>query len=184
MAKFEVEKYAFEDEPTSDGLGLVVHDKTLYHHSFLSVLGDRIYLTPQEKIAASYALSKFPKKEKNNSAIREVKLQNAKLLDLRRKENIKIILAGFKISLQEKLENSKLDWASETALQTTLQNLTSDKIKSNRLRALRPLLGRDFVEYCQSLGYDGLIALDGEEGIGIGHPETYLIFDQGKVRIT
>jgi len=190
MPKFEVEKFIPFEEPTQDGLGLVVHQKTLFHATASSINRDLspkfvsgIYLSSQEEIAARYAAAKFSKNQEANSIILKTKIQNVRLLDLRTKENTRIILAGFKASLREKFENSKLSWAAETALQTTLQSLDLSKIKSGHLKEFLVGLGKDLAEYCESLGYDGLVTLEGGEGSALSRHDTYLIFNPKEVRV-
>ncbi len=184
MPKFEIESYAFEDEPTSDGLGVFVHKKDLFHtpkHPSQPISARaNLYLIPHEEIAIHYAKTKFSPVQ---PVVSSARVQSLKLVDFRKKENAKIFLAGFKTYLIHKLETENLNWLKEIAVRTAIENINPEKIKSGHLSEFVTSLGLNFKEYCQLLGYEGLIALEGGEGTGVNHHNTYIIFDPTKVKI-
>lgn len=61
--------------------------------------------------------------------------------------------------------------------------IRSGKIKSGNIsEAVGPALGKYFSEFVESLGYDGLIAIEGGEG-DVGNHDSYVVFNPEKVRI-
>lgn len=184
MPKFKIEHFAFEDEPTPDGLGFFVHEKNLFHtprHPSQPISAkSSLYFVPEEKIAIHYAKTKF---SPIHPVIASVKIQNLKLLDFRNKENLKVFLVGFRNHLSFRLENEKLNWLEEIAVKTALENTNPAQVSKGHVTELIDSLGMNFKSYCKSLGYDGLIAYDGGEKVGINHHDTYLIFDPNQIRI-
>ena len=184
MPKFEIGKFALADEPTPDGLGVFVYQKNLFHtpqHLSQPISAKpSLYLVPHEEIAIHYAKTKFSPVQ---PVVASAKVRNLKLVDFRKKENVKIFLAGFKTYLVRELETQKLNWLKEISVKTALENTTPEKIKSGHLSELVTSLGLNFKEYCQSLGYQGVVALEGGGGTGVNYHDTYIIFDPTKVQI-
>jgi hypothetical protein len=193
------------EEITDDGLGVLVKKKTLYHGSGRSgikifnkaeedTVGSGVYLTSEAKDAIGYARLRSERERSANKAggssvvensvstIYEASIENMKLCDLREDKNVKIILDGFKKFVKEKLKNPDLKWFLRGALERIIETIDSGKIRAGNLKYIAQTNGQLFSDYIKSLGYDGLIILEGGEG-GNGNHDTYLIFDPEKVKI-
>ncbi|MDP2934605.1 MAG: hypothetical protein Q8N59_02480 [bacterium] len=183
-----------DEEEIDDGLGVLVKKKTLYHGSGTSgieainraeenTVGSGVYFTSKEEDAVGYAQRRSRHRKDASPIVYESLIENMKLLDLRKNENVKKILGGFKQILIEKLKDPNLKWQGQASLQKAIEAINSESINSSNLREITFSIGHDFSDYCKSLGYDGLIAIEGGEGEDIGIHDTYLIFDSEKAKI-
>lgn len=182
------------EEEIDDGFGVLVKKKTIYHGSGTSgieqfnkaeedTVGSGIYFTSEAKDAIGYARRRA-RREKNASPVfYESSVENMKLLDLRREENVKKVLDGFRQVLVEKLKDQDLKWNVQEVFQRAVEAITSGKVGSGNLREVTFSTGKMFSDYCKSLGYEGLITFEGGEGDDIGNHDTYLVFDPEKVKI-
>lgn len=182
------------EEETDDGLGILVKSKILYHGSGTSgieifdkaeedTVGSGIYFTSELKDATGYAHRRSRREKNASPIIYESLVENRKFLDLRRDENVKKILEGFKFVLEEKLKEPDLKWNVQEVLSRAIESIMSGKVGSRNLREVTFSTGRIFSDYCKSLGYDGLITFEGGEGNDIADHDTYLVFDPEKVEI-
>lgn len=183
------------EEEIDDGLGIFVKNKTLYHGSGASgiesfnkaeedTVGSGIYFTSEAKDAIGYARRRSRREKEASPVIYESSVENMKLLDLRKNENVKKVLDGFKQILIEKLKEPDLRWNYQEVLQRAVEAITSGKVGSGNLREVTFSTGRMFSDYCKSLGYEGLITFEGGEGDDVGSHDTYLIFDPEKAKIS
>lgn len=181
-------------EEINDGLGILVKKKTLYHGSGISgvesfnkaeedTVGSGIYFTSEPKDAIGYARRRARREKDASPVIYESSVENMKLLDLRKDENVKKILDGFKQILIEKLKEPDLKWNVQGVFQRALEAINSGKVGSGNLREVTFSTGQMFSDYCKSLGYEGLITFEGGEGDDVGSHDTYLIFDPEKAKI-
>lgn len=196
-----------EEPIEGDEHGVFVKNKMLYHgsgtHSIESFtdadaasLGSGLYLTSEAKDAIGYA---HARKRDEGSIIYETMIQNMKFLDLRNQESVFWVMDSFKSLLEKKLEtlsaaNIKGDYpdAMKEMLHKSIKRTYEKAIKKIQDRTFRPDRLREIVLDCgvglntlfsdhiQSLGYDGLIAPDGEPPAVQNH-DTYLVFDPKKV---
>jgi len=108
------------EESIDDGLGILVRYKKLYHGSATpgiknlnsaeeTTLGDGVYLIPQQSDAAGYA-TRRARDRKGKPVVYEVLVENLKLLDLRKNENVKRIMPGFTSILSTELKKADLPW--------------------------------------------------------------------------
>ncbi|OGC54245.1 hypothetical protein A2797_00725 [candidate division WWE3 bacterium RIFCSPHIGHO2_01_FULL_48_15] len=193
-----------EEVPIDDGFGVFVKARTLYHGSPAQgikafnkaeeyTLGKGVYLTSTAEKAAGYAKVRLIRPQDEEPHIYEALIEDAKLLDLRKQENVDKFTAGFKEKLQGWMKSGKTDrgtdldrWAKMN-IEKAIEKITNGDLHSGNLREIAFNLGNWFSNYAQELGYDGLIAYEGGEGGGsekIGDHDTYLIFNPEKVRIT
>lgn len=182
------------EEEIDDGLGVFVKKKTIYHGSSVSgiekfdkaeedTVGSGIYFTSEAKDAIGYARRRSRSRKDTTPVIYEASVEKIKLLDLRKSENVKKILIGFRQILVDKLKESNLSWYFEESLRRVIDKINSDEIGPGNLREVAFSTGTMFSNYVKSIGYDGLIAFEGGEGDDIGNHDTYLIFDPDKVKI-
>jgi hypothetical protein len=185
-----------DEEVINDGLGVFVKAKMLYHGSPVSgidtftqaeedTVGSGIYFTSESKDAVNYARlrTKSRGKEGDLPIIYEAKIENMKLLDLRKTENLFKILPGFKKILQERRKVENIKWQRQAAIDAAIDEIDKGQVKAGELRKITFSVGLDFSEYVKSLGYDGLITYEGGEGETPEDHDTYLIFDTEKARI-
>lgn len=179
--------------------------KTLYHGSGISgiktfnkaeedTVGSGVYFTSEAKDAIGYARLRSERERSPHKAdgspviedsvptIYESSVENMKLCDLREDENVKKILDGFKETIKEKLKKPGLKWFVRGVLGQTIETINSGKVRVGNLKKIAQSNGKLFSNYIKSLGYEGLITLEGGEG-GNGNHDTYLIFDPEKVKI-
>lgn len=183
-----------EEAVIDNGLCILVKKKTLYHGSGIegieafnaaeeTTVGNGIYCTSEAKDAIGYARRRSKSEKTGVPVIYEASIENLKLLDLRNDENVQKILPGYASFLQEHLKKSNLKWHPEKVILRSIEAITSGKVHSGNLKTAAFNTGALFSEYIQSLGHDGLIALEGGEGDDVGRHDTYLIFDPSKVKI-
>lgn len=182
------------EEIIDGGLGVLLEKKTLYHGSNVGniealdkaeyeTVGEGVYFTSTAKEAVGYAKWRS-KNRKGDPTIYEASVENVKLADLRKNENVKSVLAGLLPKLSQELsETTELSqWRRRTVLERAITAIQEGTIDAGSIQDIaRPL--RDlFTGHIKSLGYDGLITFEGGEG-EIGSHDTYLIFDPKKVKL-
>ena len=182
------------EEEIDNGLGIFIKKKTLYHGSDTTgikqfnkaeedTVGSGIYFTSEAKDAIGYARRRSSSRKEAMPVIYESSVENMKLLDLRKDENIKKILEGFREVLKNKLKESDLKWSYEAVLQRAIEVITAGKIGVGNLREVTFGVGQIFSDYVKTIGYEGLVTLEGGEGDDVGNHDTYLIFDPEKIGI-
>jgi len=206
QARTEKIKERQDEEKIDDGLGVLVKKKTLYHGSGISgiktfnkaeedTVGSGVYFTSEAKDAIGYARIRSERERSPHKAdgspviedsvptIYESSVENMKLCDLREDENVKKVLDGFKEVVKEELKKPDLQWYVQGALDKTIETINGGKIRAGNLKEITQTNGKLFSDYIKSLGYEGLITLEGGEG-GNGNHDTYLIFDPEKAKIS
>ncbi len=204
QARTEKIKERQDEEEIDGGLGVLAKKKTIYHGSGMSgikkfdkaeedTVGSGIYFTSEAKDAIGYARLRAErerrrkdekKNEKAEPIIYESSVENMKLCDLRKDENVKKILDGFrKVCIEEikKYENDPR-WYIRGGLVRTIEIINDGKTDAGSIKEVAQSNGQIFSDYIKSLGYEGLITFEGGEG-GNGNHDTYLIFDSDKVKI-
>ena len=194
-----------ENESKIDnGLGILIKKKTLYHGSNIigiktfhkaeeDTVGSGIYFTSEPKDAIGYAKIRSERRRNSMShvspedqdsvpVIYESLIENVKMCDLRVDENIKKVLIGFRKILKEEIIKSDIEWFRRGSLEQAIEKIDGRKIGAGNLKEIAQSNGKLFSGYIKSLGYDGLIVLEGGEGEN-GNHDTYLIFDTEKVKI-
>lgn len=193
MQNQEKEKMEKDEEIIDDGLGILITKKIIYHGSDVqgisrftkaidATVGNGIYFTSEADKAEGYAQIRSSGKKDVSPVVYEASIENVKLLDLRNTENIQKILPGFKKLLMEQTAREDTTWWVAGAINTSIEAIDAGKITTGRLKEVVGSHGELFTQYVQSLGYDGVIALEGGEG-EIGNHDTYLIFDPDKINI-
>ena len=195
-----------DEEEIDNGLGILMKKKTLYHGSGISgietfnkaeedTVGSGIYFTSEAKDAIGYARLRSERERSPHKAdgspviedsvptIYESSVENMKLCDLRKDENVKEVLGGFIDVLKTELKKPDLKWFIQGSLERTIETINSGKVGAGNLKEIAQSNGQLFSDYIKSLGYEGLITFEGGEG-GNGNHDTYLIFDPDKVKIT
>jgi len=183
------------EEEIDDGLGVLVKKKTLWHGSGISgienfnkaeedTVGSGIYFTSEAKDAIGYARRRSRREKDAYPVIYESSVENMKLLNLRKDDNVKKVLDGFKQILVDKLKDPDLKWNVQGVFQGAIEAITSGKVGSGNLREVTFGTGQMFSDYCKKLGYDGLITFEGGEGDDVGSHDTFLIFDPEKAKIS
>ncbi len=194
QARTEKIKERQNEEEIDGGLGVLVKRKTLYHGSGTSgikefnaaendTVGSGIYFTSEAKDAIGYARRRARSAKDGSPVIYESAVENMKILDLRKLENVRKVMEGFKQVLFEKLKEPDLKWNYEEVLKRAVKSINEGKINSGNLREVTFSTGDLFTDYVKSLGYDGLATMEGGEGNDIGDHDTYLLFDPNKVKI-
>jgi len=194
-----------DEEEIDNGLGILMKKKTLYHGSGISgietfnkaeedTVGSGIYFTSEAKDAIGYARLRSERERSPHKAdgspviedsvptIYESSVENMKLCDLRKDENVKEVLGGFIDVLKTELKKPDLKWFIQGSLERTIETINSGKVGAGNLKEIAQSNGQLFSDYIKSLGYEGLITFEGGEG-GNGNHDTYLIFDPDKVKI-
>lgn len=186
-----------EETLIDGGLGVYVKCKTLFHGTGVkdikvfrpaeeTTVGEGVYLTSELKGAIDYAKERSEVTQ-TDPLVYETSIEDMKLLDLRNGENIQKILPGFQKVLEDTL--SKLTdedpWYRQAGIVTILGYIreNDNRIKTGWLKLIAQSEGKLFSEYVQSLGYDGLITIEGGESKHTEDHDTYLIFNPEKVKI-
>ncbi len=205
QARTEKIKERQDEEEVDDGFGVLIKKKTLYHGAGISgirkfnkaeedTVGSGIYFTSEAKDAIGYARIRSERERNPRRAdglpviedavpvIYESSVEDIKLCDLRKDENVKKVLDGFKKILKEEFKKPDLKWFVRGGLERAIETIDNGKIGAGNLKAVVHGDGKIFSNYIKSLGYEGLITFEGGE-CDIGNHDTYLIFDPEKVKI-
>jgi len=204
QARGEKIKERQDEEEINNGLGIFVKKKTLYHGSGISgikkfdkaeedTVGSGIYFTSKAKDAIGYARIRSERERTphwdaspviNDSKpiIYESSVENMKLCDLRKGENVRKVLEGFIGVLKEKLKKPDLKWSVQGAIEQSIETISDGTVRAGTLKMVTQSHGKLFSDYIKSLGYEGLITFEGGEG-GNGSHDTYLIFDPEELKI-
>jgi len=178
------------EEIINDGLGLLVRRKRLYHGSGTkgisrlnsaeeTTVGDGIYFTSESDKALGYAERRSRTKKDGEPVVYWTEIENMKFLDLRNPSNVFKILDDFKSVLIETKKQKNWPWNYEAVLENAIKAISNHEVKN--LKQITFSLGDVFTGFVKSLGYDGLITIEGGEGEDVGEHDTYLVFDPGKV---
>lgn len=188
VQKFEIET------PTEDGLGFLITRKVLYHGSGTSgiekfnaaeddTVGSGLYFTSKPEDALGYAQGRAEQRKTESPVLYESEVENIKVIDLRKDENVKAVLPGFKEILESKLQDPEIGWARQGTLQEAIAKINTGAVGGGNLREIAWSHGTDWTDYIKSLGYDGLITNEGGEGGYVGNHDSYVIFDPEKAKI-
>lgn len=189
------------ETPIDDGLGVLVKKKTLYHGSPTPDIkqfrlagevtaGEGVYFTSEPIKGIGYAKVRENTFKTNTPTLYEASIENAKLLDLRKAENVNKILPEFGKFLQEKITPtwSQLDPNNQMRYRRILS--AAYEIGGNaggRLHEIGSGAPKELSEFAKSRGYDGLVTLEGGEhsgaGFAIGEHDSYVIFDPTKIKM-
>lgn len=173
-----------------NGLGIFVKHKKLYHGTGvegitelrpaeMTTIGSGLYFTSQKGDAEGYAERRSRRSTEARPMVYSVDIENLTLCDLRNDANVERILPGFLALLQEKRADPTLGWMQQAALDEKIEAIRKGSVTAANLRDAADY--GHFSEYIASLGYDGLIAIEGGEGNDIGNHDTYLIFNPQNV---
>ena len=191
----EREKEGEYEEEIDDGLGVFVKKKILYRgeghrgskeeglkaaEDTRSTVGEGVYFTSQAKDAVGYAYERSGLID-TAPVIYECLIENMKLLDLRKDENVKKILPSFKKILRDQLKDPKYEKVTDH-LYNAIDAIDSGKVGSGNLKLAVGGFDQLFSDYIKSLGYDGLATLEGGELIVKEH-DTFVIFDPEKIKM-
>jgi len=184
-----------EETPIDGGLGVYIKYKILYHGTGVNgikvfqsaaetTVGEGVYLTSQLQGAVDYARDRS-EVSKTPPLVYETSIEDMKLLDLRTYANIQKILPGFQRVLEDTLSNltDEDPWYRRDGIESILNDIRTNEIKVGEIKLFAQNEGKLFSEYVQSLGYDGLITIEGGESKHTENHDTYLIFNPEKVKI-
>lgn len=197
VEKFESRPEAINEteEEIDDGMGVLAKRKIIYHGSAISgiekfnlaeedTVGNGVYFTSDKESAAGYARSRSKGEKGATPMIYQCEVENMKLLDLRKEENVKKVMSGFREILSARLNSGeKLGWNIEGVLREAIDNIDRGNIGVGKLKIVTFHFGGQFTEYVRSLGYEGLITFEGGEGNEVGDHDTYLVFDPEKIKV-
>jgi hypothetical protein len=187
----------FREQPdieqiTEDGLGVILINKKLFHGSGTAnikqfntaeevTIGRGVYLTSERVKAEGYGKQRILYKKELQPVVYEVIIENAKLADLRKKENVIKIMTGFKPILM-KIASRCGDEILYNMYYEAVDAIEKNNIHGGNLKKITWNCGKEFTDYLISLGYDGLVSFEGGEG-DIGNHDSYVIFDPTKAKI-
>lgn len=203
-----------EEVPINDGLGVFLKKKTLYHGSSTSgieefkaaeetTVGEGLYCTSQAKDAINYSHQRSGGPEKE-PILYEVLVENLKLLDLRNNENIKSVMRDYAPIIRGKIDRMKEEILkirqerkdvqddlkvmvlgdSRQDLITAYGLINSEEINIHTIQEVTRVAGQLFTDYVRSIGYDGLITIEGGEGdFRKSNHDSYVLFDPEMAKI-
>ncbi|MDO8592515.1 MAG: hypothetical protein Q7R92_01915 [bacterium] len=208
QSRSEKVKQTDEEKRSDDGMEIFLKKKTLFHGSartgideFIpaeeTTVGTGIYFTSEAKDAIGYARTRAQGEKDASPVIYEASVEDMKMLDLRKTENAKKIMDGFKVVLKkwveklfpEKFPNQMQYEVARDSAMSAIRTIEDGGYDAGNLRNVikNPQGGIDFSDtfsrYVQSLGYDGLMTFEGGEGSLVTEHDTYLVFDPKKVKI-
>lgn len=137
----EIDLQQTDEEKTSDGLGVLIRKRRVFHGSGTSeinqfnkaeneTVGSGVYLTSEAKDAAGYAYRRSRGKENSVPTVYEITLENVRLLDLRDDDNVRKVLRGFLEMVKKELAQPGLSWNYEAVLLNAVQAINQNKTNS------------------------------------------------------
>ena len=188
------------EEEINEGEGVFIKHRTLYHGTTVenikefkkadeTTIGEGIYLTSQAKDAIGYANRRTANrttstnKETIKPIIYEVSIENLKLIDFRKDENVKKSLRKWIPVLKKEAERKDLKYYHLNAINEAIGLIWSGKVNSGNVSPIAAAIGENFTDFIKSLGYDGLITFEGGEGEHVKNHDSYVIFDPEKVKM-
>ncbi len=189
------------EEIIDNGLGILIHHKTLYHGSATAgieslqqaeeyTMGHGVYLTSEADKAGGYG--KVRARNQAQPFVYMTEISNLKLVDLRQANNVEQVARGILPRLRAKLEEYQdkgdVPWYYSHAVQRAIEMIEEGNFGKGRVEAVAqyPIVAEVFEEYVRSLGYDGVIGVEGGEGgedMAIGDHDTYVIFNPEQVKV-
>jgi len=177
---------------------IIIHNKTLYHGSPVAgitqmnsaietTVGEGIYLTSDLNAARGYAERRVKsphfKVTEPVPVVYDVNIENARLINLKENSTLLAILPGFRsLILSTLTDGIEKSWNYEAVLNQALDSIDIGKVDIYHLKKLTQSLTPLFTQYITGLGYDGLVALEGGEGNEVGNHDTYLLFNNSKIK--
>src|SRR3989304_7265554 len=139
------------EEEIDDGLGILLKKKTLYHGSGTSgievfneaeedTVGSGVYFTSEAKAAIGYA--RIRAGINGNPVIYEASVEDIKLLDLRKKENVQKVLTSLRPKLEQKLSDPQLKWWHRGALRRAIEAIDSEKVSLGKVKEVAFNIGQ------------------------------------------
>jgi hypothetical protein len=185
------ESHQNNEEIIDNGLGILFKKKTLYHGSPVAqiqklnpaeetTVGEGVYFTSDRKAAEGYARVRSMNKQEAVATVYKADIENLKFADLTKEENLKKVLEGFLPVLVQERDKEGVDYLSRKVINNAVEAIVMGKVSVGNLRSVAFGCGWEFTSYLKSLGYDGLITLEGGER-DIGSHDTYLVFDSEKL---
>ena len=175
-----------EEESIDEGRGILIRKKTLYHGSGTpgiesfekaeeTTIGEGVYFTSKFQDAVGYAKRRTRRSKESIPMVYEVSVENMKVLDLREDKNVKEVMESLRSKLEEELQKPSIPWYYEAKLKKSIKAIVKGEINAGNIREIGFNLGSQFTEHVRSLGYEGLVALEGGEGADIGLHDSYVI---------
>lgn len=214
QAKSEHVKNTDEEEPIDDGLGLLLKKKRLYHGSGSgnikdmekaehATMGRGVYFTSTGNEAIGYARKRaqepneFCEEDESithgEATIYECEVRDVRMIDLRKKENLKKIMDGFVDFLRKILRNQEELVRYNYGRRTTyllVEDMSEvidliEKGDIGRVGYTRTggQIQNIFSDYIASLGYEGVVTFEGGEPPYVLDHDTYMIIDPKKIKI-
>lgn len=191
------------EEEINNGEGIFVNKKTLYHGSETpgikdegfeiwddarNTVGEGVYFTSKAKDAFGYAhqrsgMGRGDFKGERYPVVYECAVENLKLIDLRKDENVLKIMSGWKDKLNNILKDPGTKNYVKQYIRDTIYAIKDRKIGSGNLLDAINSFDKAFSDYISSLGYDGLVTFEGGEIKNSGNHDSYVIFNPEKVKI-
>lgn len=181
------------EEIVDEGRGVLIRNKTLFHGSSVagidrlktaeeSTVGNGVYFTSRFEDAQGYAVRRSRSREGSEPVIYSTNIDNLKFFDARNNDNVSNLLTEFLPLLIGERQKEGLPWMIEATLDEAIKKIRDSKVNAGNLREVTFAHGKLFTDYLKSLGYDGLIAVEGGEGDDIGNHDTYVVFDPSKIQ--
>lgn len=182
-----------QKEETENTLGVFVKKKTLFHgrgrddlegfrEAEEDTVGKGMYFTSRKEDAYGYAKRRARIDKEALTTVYESVIENAKLIDLRKKVIVEQILHGFRGLILKELKKQELLVFQQNLLLSTLERIDTGTVGPDNIRDVTFGLGSAFRDYVRELGYDGVIALEGGEGEDVGRHDSYVIFNPSVIR--
>ena len=198
--------------PMNEGKGVLIAHKNLYHGSATPgiqslqradeyTIGAGVYLTSEAKDAIGYVSERMKAGRvkmgmegtiQTAPVLYETEIDNLKFLDLRNENTAQEVMEGYRkyaLETYRGIDPNNQEYADGIRHEQLLGILRRiGEIKAGTspiavsLKEFTSILGELFSEYVASLGYDGLIAIEGGEAHESNH-DSYVVFDPSKVKV-
>src|SRR3989338_2101283 len=178
-------------EKEKEDWDVFIEEATLYHGSATSgikefkvadddTIGEGVYLTSRPRDAIGYAsVRDIDLRPGQAPILYEVELKNLRFVNLAEDQFVDEIMQGFFQFLQKRWVAMPDDpWYIKAAASDSMNLIAKKKFtKAGMIKFITQPLGQEFSEYLRSLGYDGLIGLEGGEAGIVGDHDSYAVFN-------
>jgi len=180
------------DTMTKDDLAAIVGTGLLYHGSGIQgithfreaeedTLGSGAYFTSEVTSAEGYARGRA-RQATSSPTVYSVSVEGLRFIDLRDRKTLDVVMDCFADILRERL-NEPLPWNDRAVTENAIDAIRKRDYSPGRIRNVTWSHCARFSDYLQSLGYSGLIALEGGEGDYVGNHDTWLVFNPSQLSV-
>ncbi|MEK6917632.1 MAG: hypothetical protein AABW51_01670 [Nanoarchaeota archaeon] len=150
----------------------------VFRKAYDDTIGEGIYLTSDIESAEGYA--KLRSQNTKTPVVYSVSVDGLNFLDFREIKTLDIVMASFLEVLTDKLKHAK-KWYVVASTKKAIEDIRNKKYIKSGIKEITFSHGDIFSRHIESLGYDGLLALEGGEGKYRKIHDSWVVHNPSKV---